>query len=160
MRIGIFYASKTGTTEKCANELAKLLEGAELIDLTKSNPEIDAYDVIVIGSAIRIGQLHKKVKEFIRVNAEKLMEKYTAYFICNGNKDETDKVFELNLSPILRNQAICYESFGGEIILEKQKGLDKFIIKMMMKNPDHILPEINYPSIQGFAERIKKIINS
>ncbi|NLK29423.1 MAG: hypothetical protein GX306_13980 [Clostridiales bacterium] len=160
MRIGIFYASKTGTTEKCAKELAKQLDGAEIYDLTKGNTSIDQYDVIVVGSAIRIGQLHKKVKNFLNENAEKLRQKHTAYFICNGNAQETNNVFEQNLSTELREHAICYESFGGEIILEKQKGIDKLIIKMIMKNPDSKLPEINYSSIRKFASEIKKIVNN
>ena len=39
----IAYASKTGTTAECAAQLAALLPGASLCDLTKETPEIGRF---------------------------------------------------------------------------------------------------------------------
>lgn len=159
MRIGILYAGKTGTTEKCAKELSNQFTEAEIIDLTKSNPEIDDYDLILIGSAIRIGQLHRKVKEFIKNNMDQLLHKRIAYFICNGFPQETDNVFENNLSSKLRENAICYRSFGGELDLKKQKGMDKFMVKMISKNSDIKKPEINQNAMKEFINCIKNSLS-
>ena len=135
MKILIVYASKTGTTEKCVGILGQNLKDVTIINLTAiQNEDINKYDLIIIGSPIRMGMIHKKVKEFINKNTEILKNKKVAYFICCGFAENYQQYFEQNISKELLEKAITYDTFGGEMILEKQKGFDKFIVKMVSKS--------------------------
>ena len=135
MKILIVYASKTGTTEKCVGILGQNLKDVTIINLTAiQNENINKYDLIIIGSPIRMGMIHKKVKEFINKNTEILKNKKVAYFICCGFAENYQQYFEQNISKELLEKAITYDTFGGEMILEKQKGFDKFIVKMVSKS--------------------------
>ena len=85
MRILIVYASKTGTTERCAGILGQNLKDVTIINLIAAqNEDIDKYDLIIIGSPIRMGMIDKRVKDFISKNFELLKNKKVAYFICCG----------------------------------------------------------------------------
>ena len=68
MRIGIFYASKTGTTYKCAKLLQEKLPGAKLIEINKKNYNLNNFDFIIIGSSIRMTKFHKRAKKFLKRN--------------------------------------------------------------------------------------------
>ena len=60
LKILIIYASKTGTTEKCAKNLGTKMENAKVINIYNQTENIDNYDLIVIGSPIRMGIIYKK----------------------------------------------------------------------------------------------------
>ena len=122
MKTLIVYASKTGTTEKCAGIIGQNLKDAPIINLSaRQNEDINKYDKIIIGTPIRMGMIHKKVKEFINKNAEILKNKKVAYFICCGFVENYRQYFEQNIPKKLLSQAITYDTLGGEMILEKQK---------------------------------------
>ena len=103
-----------------------------------------------------MGMIHKKVKEFINKNAEILKNKKVAYFICCGFAENYKQYFEQNISKELLEKAIIYNTFGGEMILEKQKGFDKLIVKMVSKNiaPDREIKVLT-ENIDRFIEKIK-----
>ncbi len=53
-KIGIFYGSTTGTTEKIANKIAEILniEDKDVRDVATSSPsDLAAYDLIIIGTS-------------------------------------------------------------------------------------------------------------
>ena len=157
MKTLIVYASKTGTTERCAEILGQNLKEAIIINLTAiQNEDINKYDKIIIGSPIRMGMIHKKVKEFINKNTEILKNKKVAYFICCGFAENYKQYFEQNISKELLEKAITYDTFGGELVLEKQKGFDKFIVKMVSKNiaQDREIKILN-ENIDRFIETVK-----
>lgn len=161
MNILIGYAGKTGTTEKCAKLLAEKIRSAKVVDLNKEIPDLNDYDVVVLGGSIRMGMLHKKVKQFIQTNYTVLKQKKTAYFICNGFPEQVERMYQQNFSQDLIDSAICIDTFGGEINLAKQKGIDKLITKMVMKSTkegNSKLPTILIERIDNFAKLIKKAI--
>ena len=142
MKTLIVYVSKTGTTEKCAGILGQSLKDVTIINLTAiQNEDINKYDLIIIGSPIRMGMIHKKVKEFINKNAEILKNKKVAYFICCGFAENYKQYFEQNISKEL---------------LEKQKGFDKLIVKIVSKNieQDREIKILN-ENIDRFIEKVK-----
>jgi menaquinone-dependent protoporphyrinogen oxidase len=63
-------------------------------------------------------------------------------------------MFSKNISKDLLESAICYDTFGGEMDINKQKGFDKFIVKMVTKNKDSKQPEILSDNIEKFAKKI------
>ena len=66
---------KTGTTEYCAGILSKALD-ASLINLEADNGNLNDYDIIIIGSSIRMGMVHPKIKRFLKIqkfNSRKIL---------------------------------------------------------------------------------------
>lgn len=165
MKILIAYSTKTGTTEICAKLLAAELprQEVEIIDLSKSTPDISNYDLAVIGGSIRMGKLDKRTFSFIESNKSSLMSGNAAYFICNGFNDETDNYFKKCFPKGVIEASILHETFGGEMKLDKQKGLDKLIVKMILKsneeNDEFVKPGILTESISRFADAIKNLNN-
>lgn len=159
MKTLIVYASKTGTTERCAGILGKNLKDVTIINLTATqNEDINKYDLIIIGSPIRMGIIDKKVKDFISKNSKSLKNKKVAYFICCGFSENWKQYYEQNFPKELLDNAITYDSFGGEMNLEKQKGFDKFIVKMVSKNIDKNKEiKIIDENINKFIEKVKEI---
>ena len=158
MKILIVYATKTGTTQKCAEILRQQLENTTLVNLKTKEQEIAEYDCIIIGSPIRIGMIDKSVKQFITKNKELLRTKKVAYFICCGFNDNWKQYYESNIPKELLEEAVTYESFGGELDITKQKGFDKFVVNMVTKNMEQdretkILEE----NIEEFIKKIKEI---
>ena len=159
MKTLIVYASKTGTTERCAGILGKNLKDVTIINLTATqNEDINKYDLIIIGSPIRMGIIDKKVKDFISKNSKSLKNKKVAYFICCGFSENWKQYYEQNFPKELLDNAITYDSFGGEMNLEKQKGFDKFIVKMVSKNINKNKEiKIIDENINKFIEKVKEI---
>ena len=64
-----------------------------------------------------------------------------------------------NFTESIRNDALVMKTFGGVLILEKQKGLAKLMTKALMKNPNFIAPTIDHQEIAEFVRSIKKFID-
>lgn len=159
MKMLIIYASKTGTTEKCANLLKEKLEDADISNIKFLNNDINNYDLIVIGTPIRMGLIDKNIKKFLINNIDILKSKKTAYFVCCSFKENYLKYFEQNFPQELLNRALIYDTFGGELDLEKQKGFDKFIVKMVSKNnPQKEGIKILTKKIDNFVNKLRYII--
>jgi menaquinone-dependent protoporphyrinogen oxidase len=151
----IVYVSKTGVTEKCAGMLEQKLKGVKLVNLAYENPDIQNYDLIIVGSNIRFGRISAKVRSFINKNKTELLNKKVGYYICCGFADESNKYFEENISKELLDNAVCYDCFGGEMNLEKQTGFDKLVIKLVNKViKEKIESKILTERINKFVERV------
>ena len=134
MKTLIIYASKTGTTEKCAKQINTQLEDSKMVNILNQDEDINRYDLIIIGTPIRMGMIDKKIKKLLISNIEALKSKKVAYFICCGFNENWKSYYEQNIPKDLLDIAIIYDTFGGEIDRQKQKGFDKFIINMVCKN--------------------------
>ena len=136
MKTLIIYASKTGTTEKCAEEINRQLKDSKMVNILNKTEDINEYDLIIVGTPIRMGMIDKKIKKFLINNIENLKSKKVAYFICCGFNENWKSYYEQNIPKDLLDTAIIYDTFGGEMDIQKQKGFDKFITKMVSKNID------------------------
>lgn len=156
MKVLIAYASKTGTVEKCAKILKALVENSELCDLTKEKPELGQYTSIIIGGSIRMGTIHKSVKQFLSRNQETLRNKNCAYFICNCAVDQVKSLFKKNIPEDLLKKAVVTSSFGGEMNIDDQKGIDRLIAKALIKTgvSDNLKTSISSEAMNEFAEKI------
>ena len=132
----IIYASKTGTTEKCAKEINRQLKDSKMVNILNKTEDINRYDLIIVGTPIRMGMIDKKIGKFLINNIETLKSKKVAYFICCGFNENWKSYYEQNIPKDLLDTAIIYDTFGGEMDIQKQKGFDKFITKMVIKNID------------------------
>lgn len=106
-----------------------------------------------------MGLIDKNIKKFLINNIDILKSKKTAYFVCCSFKENYLKYFEQNFPQELLNRALIYDTFGGELDLEKQKGFDKFIVKMVSKNnPQKEGIKILTKKIDNFVNKLRYII--
>lgn len=73
-----------------------------------------SFDVIILGTGVRMGKIYKPASNFIRKNIEQLAQKKIAIFFCNAYSNTFDNAVEKNLPFELVQQAICIKSFGGK----------------------------------------------
>lgn len=163
MKILIAYATKSGTTRICAEKLAELLpqHRVTVADLSEtSGLRPSDFDFTVIGAPIRTGKLHKAAKKFIENNTFE-HGKY-ALFICNALNEKTAEYFRKNFSPELLQSALAYTSLGGELKPDRQSGLDKFFLKMLLESKrdddEFTMPTLFTEEIGRLADKIKSAL--
>lgn len=157
MDVLVAYAGKTGTTAKCAKILKALLDDATLCDLTKEKPDLSEYNCVVVGGSIRMGTLHKAARLFLLKNKETLKRKKCGFFICNCFSDQSDDYLKKNIPEELLDKAAVTDSFGGELVLEDQKGFDRLITKLVAKKGKtrkKTKLQISSETINKFAEKL------
>lgn len=132
----IVYATKYGSTEKCANILAKKIIGTvDLCNLKTERPtDLAKYDKVIIGSSIYIGKIQNVAKEFCLHHFDQLKDKKLGFYVCcmfTGYKaqEQLDAAFPQEL---LAN-ADARECFGGELRINSMKFTEKLIVKLVAK---------------------------
>ncbi len=157
MNAVVIYSSKYGTTKTCAEKIAQGLNNANLADIKKiKGIDLSAYDTVIIGSSIRMGQINKKIKIFCEHNTEELIKKNLGLFICSGMEENVNKDFNVNFEKKLLQNCTYKSWLGGEIDLKKARGIDKIIVGMVVKmfeNDGHkTYPKINEKNIEEFIK--------
>ena len=168
MKIVIAYSSKSGTVRECAEDLAKRLapNDVTLADLDTDTPDLTSFEIIIVGGYVRMGKLSKKMTRFISENQNLLRETMHAFFLCCGLPESTEYYFEKAIPHDLINSSISNACFGGDLRVNKQKGLDKFIAKMIIKeiknnnisedmNDEMAIPAVLPENISRFADEIR-----
>lgn len=169
MKILIAYTSRTGTTARCAEMLAKILRArseVELCDMSANTvgaPE--NYDAVVLGSSVRMGRISKQVKGYVKDNLEALNNMPCAFFLCCGLPDDFDDYIDINLPRDFEPSHGKY-CFGGELKPKNAKGLDRFILGVMRRsikehdfedgNYEGSLPEIIPENIEVLSDRLMR----
>ena len=135
MKILIAYVTKTGTTKECAERLATHFEfhNVTLVNLEEQTPNLADFDAVVIGSNVRANKIHKKVKEFFAENRETLAKMRYALYICCCMSDQAEFYFKKNYDAALMDGALACLCFGGEMKMERQQGIDKLIMKIVLR---------------------------
>lgn len=159
MKVLIAYAGKTGTTEKCAKILKALVDDSVLCNLTKEKPDLDDYGCVIVGGSIRAGKLHNDAKKFLEKNKDDLLKKKCGYFICNCFADQTRTYFKNNIPAELLDRSLISSSFGGEIHMDRYKGVEKLIMKVIgsrVHDSENTKTGTSSEAIQKFADKIRK----
>lgn len=156
MKTLIVYSSKHGTTEKCANLIAKDLMGlVEIVNLkNKTCKDINSYENVIIGGSIHAGRLQDEVKKFAKENEEILGNKNIGLFVCC--KDEGEKAIEYmqyNLPESIIEKSIIKEHLGHEINLDKMNFLEKILLKGIFKIKESY-SKIDYDAIKRITNKI------
>lgn len=162
MKILIAYASKTGTAEKAAKLLGEHFADVTLRDLTVGSPNPKGYDAVIVGGSVRMGTLHKDARKWLLENWDVLKTKKFGCFICNGFIDQAPQLIEQNFSEEFIDLAVCVDSFGGELNLKRVKGIDRILVKMVIKSLNsngriEYLPCLLPDRIQNFAEKFNEL---
>lgn len=158
MKVLIVYSNKYGVTEEAALQLkSKFDKETHLININKQAvPSISDFDCIIFGSSVYVGQINKKIKEFVAANEELLLSKALGLFICCGLPENLEQHFAHAYSDQVLSHAIK-SSFGGELRIDKMKFGDKILTGMMLKasaKEGKAPPKINPEQIDLFAQNI------
>ena len=154
----IAVAGKTGTTMRCAALLSVQLGGAQIINLELKTPDPADYDLVIVGSAVRMGRLHRKVADFLARYEQALLAKPFACFVCCGFGEQAQEYLKTGFGPALLAHACAAGSFGGEMRTEELTGMDKFLVGMVaksLKEQNKPLPTVDMQAIARFAETLK-----
>ncbi len=131
MKTLIAYATRYGATEKASRLLSEELEGdVHLCNLSQDPaPDISAYDRIIIGGSIYVGQIQDDVKTFCTENLASLQQKPLGLFICCGDEDRAQEQLEQNFDAALMAHATAVDCFGYEYDFAKMNFLFRLIIR-------------------------------
>ena len=132
----IVYATKHGSAEDCAKELAEMMDSDTYVANLKREKSFDlaSYDKIIIGGSIYAGRIQKEVSEFCTKNSEVLKTKKLGLFICGMSEGETaEKQIHSSFPQELLNAALAKESFGGKFDFSKMNFMEKMIVKKVAK---------------------------
>lgn len=132
----IAYASKHGSSKKCAELLSKKLTGnIEIINLKEhGGVDLSDFDKIIIGGSIYAGRIQKEVNEFCLKNIDTLRKKKIGVFICCMNKNESEKQLNSAFPEEIIRLAATKECFGGEFNFKDMSFIERFITKMISKS--------------------------
>jgi len=158
MKTIIVYGTKYGTAEKCSEQLKAKLQGeVTLVNIKKESLlDITAYDNIIIGGSIYMGQIRKEVKKFCIENLNVLKDKKVGLFICGLSDEDVITPLKNSFPEVLLTNAIAKEHFGGEVIFKKMNFIERFIMKKIAKT-DKDVSKLSEGNINKFAELVNKI---
>ncbi len=147
MKVLIAYAGTYGSTEKCAVQLSQLLN-AETVTVNlaqQGNPKAADYDLVILGSSIRFGQIDRHVKAFVQNQEQDI--KACALFLTAAYEQNAEEYFRENYPLALLQKAVRKDCFGGDY--SGVKGLDRWILRLVAKKAS---PRIFYERIVAFAQ--------
>ncbi|MCL2712646.1 MAG: hypothetical protein FWD37_05195 [Methanomassiliicoccaceae archaeon] len=142
MRTLIAFSTKSGASRECAEILASKIDESVMYDLNGGTPNIDDYDVVIIGTGIRIGGAYKPFKKFIKENENALLKKKIAFFTSNLLTKTFPEIVEKNIPLSLQENAICMRTFGGRPLIGGKKD-QKWLLR---DEVDAFVQEINNAS--------------
>jgi len=120
----IIYSSWTGSTQEIAEHIAKTLEKnkfkAKVIS-AKEKPNLNEFDLIVIGTSVHAGRTLSDFRRFIKQNFEILTSKPIAFFVSCANmmhdteesREETRAWLEKGIKNFSVLQPLSIGYFGG-----------------------------------------------
>jgi menaquinone-dependent protoporphyrinogen oxidase len=132
----IIYATKHGSSKKCAEMLLdKLIGKVDLYNVKDGkDPDLSLYDKVIIGGSIYAGAVAKELTEFCRKNLDVLKEKKLGLYICCMNDKEAEKQINNVFPQELLNCSIVKKSFGGEFKFKEMNFFEKLIAKVVSKS--------------------------
>ena len=160
MKSLIVYCSSHGTTEKAVRFLCEGLKGEVLaVDLKREKVKYDLrdYDTVIIGGSIHVGNVQRKIKQFISYNLDTLLEKEVGLFLCCMRDGETAiEQFNNAFPQELRKNSAAMGLFGGEFLLSEMNFLEKQIVKKV-SGATIDQSNLDYDAIKEFVSKINNI---
>jgi menaquinone-dependent protoporphyrinogen IX oxidase len=93
-KFALIYGTTTGSTAEIAAEMKRALRerrvDVDLVAASDTTIDLDAYEVVIIGSGIYGGKAHEDVSTFLHRNSNRLIKKKTAVFAVCGTMCSRD----------------------------------------------------------------------
>ena len=141
IKVLVAYATKYNATKEISEKIGAALKEAGLqADVTpvKQVSDLAAYDAVILGSAVYVGQWRKEAAAFLKDNESVLAEK-AVWLFSTGPTGEGDPVELLNgfripesLEPVAERIKVREIGvFHGAVYQEKLKMHEKMMLKMV-----------------------------
>jgi menaquinone-dependent protoporphyrinogen oxidase len=148
-KVLVAYATKCGSTAEIAEAVAEQLrEMRAEADArpAKSVSDLDAYDAVALGSAIRMGRPLREARRFVRKHRRALAQRPVAYFSVSGTmKEDTPEnreTAEQHLAALVQSvDPVLVGYFGGCIEISKLEPVFRF---MFSRSEDEGMVEGDY----------------
>jgi menaquinone-dependent protoporphyrinogen oxidase len=121
--------------------------------LTDQISSLDAFDQVIIGGSIYMGQINKKLKAYCESNKEAIAAKRLGLFLCCGLPENFEQTLSNAFPAELIERAVVKECFGGQLRTEIMKGPDRLITNMMKK----AAAKQGTPEASKIPENIKRL---
>jgi len=143
-KVMVAFATRAGSTIEVADSIALSIAKQGYWVILMHISEVDSlttFNAVVIGSAIRMGNVTPEVTRFVEKRRVELKRVPTAYFItCLTLKDDTPENREAvkkYLEPLRGTVTPFAEGyFAGKMDYTKLKRIDRFIAKRIVKAPE------------------------
>jgi menaquinone-dependent protoporphyrinogen oxidase len=150
-KILVVYATRAGSTAEVADAIGeKLAAGGAMVDVKpiKKVQRIDAYQGVVLGSAIRRGAVLPEVTDFVKSHKDELGKIPVAYFIvCMILREDTKESRKKAASYLdsLRAEvnAVDIGMFAGKLDYSKLNFVDAFVVEHIIGTPEGDLRDWN-----------------
>lgn len=161
MKTLIVYGTTYGYVAECAETLQKALgDDCDKVRLMAEKDsgavDLNAYDRVIIGGSIYMGQVQKAVKQFCLSHSSELIEKRVGLFLSCGLPDQFDTHVANAFPGDLIGHAVAVLDFGGELRTEKMGLGHKLITSMMTK----VAQKEGKPAIGKKKDNIMKMIDA
>lgn len=125
MKALVIFGTRYGTAKEISEKIVEILKDENLeVDLInsddKTNLAVDNYDLVVVGSGIKMGKWTKNTLNFLKKNRKKLSNRKLALFVSCGaaneekNKAEAQEKYLDNVATkYLDSEPISTGLFGG-----------------------------------------------
>ncbi len=150
MKALVIYGTRYGTATEIAEEISKVLEDEQVdVDLVDARGikdcDVSPYDLVVVGSGIKMGKWTKGSMNFLKKNKTALSKRKVALFVtCGAANDEKtvaegqDKYLDNIAKENLTNPPIATGLFGSVYDPNAKHGLifkvaNRFIRKELEK---------------------------
>jgi len=157
MKILIVFATRYGTTGKCANKLGDILKSkghdVDIVDLMKDR-KVDPgnYDIAVIGGSFMMFRMNSIVKKYVRRNLKTLLDMKTGVFMC-GADDDWEKEIKKGFPKEILDKASAISSFGYEMLWDRMSPFFRNMLQQQYKSDGNI-SRIKENNIKIFAEAL------
>lgn len=117
----VAYFTKSGASEEYAKVIADVLSekgiSVEIYNLAEKIPDITAFDIIVLGTGVRMFMVYRRWRKILKHKA--LKNKHLFMFLSSGMAmEEPDKAVEKFLRPLVQKYDLSPDSlvsFPGKI---------------------------------------------
>ncbi len=158
MKTLILYASKYGTSEKCALMLQEKLPKAEVVNIDNAPVSITKYGTVIIGGGVYAGRIDARLRKFIKTHTRDIGLIPHGFFVCCADENP-QKFLQENFPSALIENAIAADGFGSGLEIGYAKGFAKVvagIFKLIYKTggiPTRLFKE----RIEAFAEKFNNL---
>jgi len=159
-RILVAYATRAGSTAEVADAIGKkLARKGVVVDVKplKKVQSLNAYQAVVLGSAIRRGAVLPEMTDFVKTHKSELERLPVAYFIVcmilRDNTEENRKTAASYLDPLRAEVAgVDAGMFAGKLDYSKLNSVDAFVVKHIIGTPEGDLRD--WQKINDWAENL------
>lgn len=136
MKTLVIYASKHGTSAKCADLLSQSMkDNADVLEIKKAeHANLSQYEKIIIGGSIYVGKIQKEISDFCARNLDLLKSRKIGLYICSLAEKDSLTQMEASFPRELLEAAAAKENFGGEMRFSAMNFAMRTMMKMFSKS--------------------------